>query len=115
MIGRPPGLPCAAYVNIRCARMKLTMVYLVVGVLLLFYLIFGHNGFIKYHEMSAVQKSYEEELSRMDERIAYMQRELDLIKKDNAYLEYVIRRELGLQKPDEDQYIVTDNESVPRQ
>ena len=94
--------------------MRITLVYAVITGILLFYLIFGHNGLIKYNEMLAVQKSYEEEIRRMDENIAYMQRELDLMKKDNEYLEFVIRRELGLQKPDEEQYILQDNATVPR-
>jgi cell division protein FtsB len=91
---------------------KTLVVYSVIIVLLLLYLIFGHNGVVKYNEMLAVQKSYEAEIQKLDERIAYMQRELELIKQDNAYLDYVIRRELGLQKSDEDQYILTDNATI---
>jgi cell division protein FtsB len=91
---------------------KTLFIYAVIVVLLLFYLIFGHNGVVKYNEMIAVQQNYEEEIKKLDERIAYMQRELELMKQDNAYLDYVIRRELGLQKADEDQYILTDNATL---
>ncbi|MDR2400696.1 MAG: septum formation initiator family protein [Deferribacteraceae bacterium] len=89
--------------------MKTLIIYTVIVVLLLFYLIFGHNGIVKYNEMLSVQRSYESEIQKLDEKIAYLQRELELIKQDNAYLEYVIKRELGLQKSDEDQYILVDN------
>jgi cell division protein FtsB len=92
--------------------MKTLIIYTVIVVILLFYLIFGHNGIVKYNEMVAVQKSYEAEIQKLDERIAYLQRELELIKQDNAYLDYVIKRELGLQKSDEDQYILIDNATI---
>jgi cell division protein FtsB len=77
------------------------------------YLIFGHNGVLKYAEMKDIQREYEEEIAIMDERISYLQRELELLKQDNAYMDYVIRRELGLQKPDEDQYILPEDAEIP--
>jgi cell division protein FtsB len=92
--------------------MKTIIVYIVVVVLLLFYLIFGHNGVVKYNEMLSVQKSYEAEIKKLEDKIAYLQREMELIKQDNAYLDYVIKRELGLQKSDEDQYILMDNATI---
>ncbi len=93
--------------------MKITLVYVVIIAFLLFYLVFGHNGVLKYNEMVRIQKEYQRQIHEMDEQIAFLDRELELLKKDNAYLEYVIRRELGLQKPDEDQYIIPDNATVP--
>jgi cell division protein FtsB len=92
--------------------MKTIIIYIVIVVLLLFYLIFGHNGVVKYNEMLSVQKSYEAEIKKLEDKIAYLQREMELIKQDNAYLDYVIKRELGLQKSDEDQYILIDNATI---
>ncbi|MDR2105658.1 MAG: septum formation initiator family protein [Deferribacteraceae bacterium] len=92
--------------------MKTLIIYTVIVVILLFYLIFGHNGVVKYNEMLSVQNSYENELKKLDEKVAYLQRELELIKQDNAYLDYVIKRELGLQKSDEDQYLLLDHATI---
>ncbi|MDR2869479.1 MAG: septum formation initiator family protein [Deferribacteraceae bacterium] len=95
--------------------MKLTAVYLAIIAGLCFYLVFGHNGLLKYNEMVQVQRVYEAQVVTMEEKIDYLERELDLMNKNNDYLEYVIRRELGLQKPDEDQYILTDNATISSQ
>ncbi|MDR2884679.1 MAG: septum formation initiator family protein [Deferribacteraceae bacterium] len=93
--------------------MKITIFYAVGLSLMVLYLIFGYNGVLKYGEMKEIQKEYEAQIQLMDERILYLQRELDLLKTDNEYLDYVIRRELGLQMPDEDQYILPDDAKVP--
>ena len=93
--------------------MKATLIYVIIIAFLLFYLIFGHNGLLKYNEILQIQGEYQKQIREMDEKIALLDRELEFLKKDNAYMEYVIRRELGLQKPDEDQYIIPDNATVP--
>ena len=45
----------------------------------------------------------------MEKEIEEKERELELAKKNNEYLEGIIRRELGLQKKGEDVYIIEDN------
>lgn len=92
--------------------MKLAAVYIAVIASLAAYLVFGHNGILKYKEMVRVKGQYESQIKAMDERIEFLERELRLMKDSNAYMEYVIRRELGLQKSDEDQYIY-DNAAIP--
>jgi cell division protein FtsB len=94
--------------------MKISIVYVAVLALMAFYLVFGHNGILKYAEMREIQKEYEEQIRIMNDRITYLHRELELIKQSELYIEYVIRRELGLQKPDEHQYILPENATIPR-
>ena len=93
--------------------MKITVVYTIIIVFLLLYLVFGHNGLLKYNEMLRIQKEYQKLIQEMDEKIAFLNRELELLKNDSSYMDYVIRRELGLQKFDEDQYIIPDNAALP--
>ena len=93
--------------------MKTSMIYIITILFLFFYLVFGHNGWLKYNEMLRIQEDYRKLINEMDEKIAYLERELELMKNDKTYMDYVIRRELGLQKFDEDQYIIPDNATVP--
>lgn len=79
------------------------------------YIIFGHNGILKYKELTSIRENYELRIKDMDRRLNELETELELAKKDRAYLENVIRRELGFQKEGEDLYIlrskVNDNKS----
>lgn len=70
------------------------------------YIVFGHNGVLKYREMVAIRESYESKIRGMDEKVEKLRRELELAKKDNEYLENIIRRDLGLQKEGEDLYLL---------
>jgi cell division protein FtsB len=89
--------------------MKLALLYTLVILLLVFNLVFGQYGILKYQQMQRLEKDYREAIDRLNDRIQYTERELELLKTDNAYLDFVIRRELGLQMKDEDQYIVSDD------
>lgn len=91
--------------------MKYTVIFTIIIALMALYLVFGQNGLMKYGEMVAIRKNYEEKIAEMDKRMEAMRRELDLAKKDREYLENIIRRELGMQKSGEDLYIIEDNES----
>ncbi len=91
--------------------MKYTVIFTIIIALMALYLVFGQNGLMKYGEMVAIRKNYEEKIAEMDKRMEAMRRELDLAKKDREYLENIIRRELGMQKSGEDLYIIDDNES----
>ncbi len=75
------------------------------------YIIFGHNGVIKYNELVKVRQSYEKRLIEMEKEIEEKKRELELATKNQEYLEGIIRRELGLQKKGEDAYIIIDNKT----
>lgn len=91
--------------------MKYAVIFTVVIAAILFYMVFGHNGMLKYMELVSIRQSYEERNKEMDEKIAEMERELELAKKNREFLENIIRRELGLQKDGEDVYIIEDNSS----
>ncbi|GAB7141145.1 hypothetical protein RsTz2092_11080 [Deferribacterales bacterium RsTz2092] len=84
---------------------KLTLFYTAVIIVLVCYMVFGNNGILKYARMTETHRKYEARIAEMTDRIAYLERELELATTNNEYLEYVIRRELGLQKSDEHQYI----------
>jgi cell division protein FtsB len=95
--------------------MKLALLYTLVILLLVFNLVFGQHGVLKYQQMQRLEKDYQETISRLNDKIQYVERELELLKTDNAYLDFVIRRELGLQMKDEDQYIVSDDAKLQSQ
>lgn len=86
--------------------MKYNIIFAFVIAAMGLYIVFGHNGVLKYRDMVAIRESYELKISEMDEKINKLQRELELAKKDKAYLENIIRRDLGLQKEGEDLYIL---------
>ena len=95
--------------------MKLTVVYVAIIAMLVYFVVFGHNGLLKYAELVKLETQYQEQLRIMDAEIVRLKRELELLKTDKNYLDYVIRRDLGLQKADEDQYIIMDNAAVQGQ
>lgn len=86
--------------------MKYNIIFAFVIAAMGLYIVFGHNGVLKYRDMVVIRESYELKISEMDEKINKLQRELELAKKDKAYLENIIRRDLGLQKEGEDLYIL---------
>lgn len=79
--------------------------------MIVLYLVFGHNGILKYNELISIRDSYEVKINDMSRKIENMQKELDSAKKDKEYLENKIRSELGMMKPNEDLYIIKDNNS----
>lgn len=91
--------------------MRYAIIFTIIICSIVFYIIFGHNGVLKYNELVTVRQSYEERLREMDKEIAEKERELELAIKNQEYLEGIIRRELGLQKNGEDVYIIKDDKS----
>lgn len=89
--------------------MRYAIIFTVIICAIVFYIIFGHNGVLKYNELVTVRQSYEERLREMEKEIEQKKRELELATKNQEYLEGIIRRELGLQKMGEDVYIIEDN------
>ncbi len=89
--------------------MKYAIIFAIIISAVIFYIVFGHNGLLKYNELVNVRQSIEERIKQTDKEIAEKERELDLAKKNQEYLEGIIRRELGLQKKGEDVYIIEDN------
>ena len=73
---------------------------------LVLYMLFGHNGILKYNELVQIKKDYEIRISAMDDKLQKLRNELELVKKDRAYLEMLIKKELNMRKPGEDIYII---------
>ncbi len=93
--------------------MKYAIVFTIIISAIIFYIVFGHNGLLKYNELVNVRQANEERIRQMDKEIAEKKRDLELAKKNQEYLEGIIRRELGLQKNGEDVYIIEDNSTEP--
>ncbi len=89
--------------------MKYTVVFIVLTIFLIFYTIFGHNGILKFVEMSKIKSEYEKKAEDLGNRISFIEKELDKISQDNEYLEYLIRKDIGMQKEGEDVYILDKN------
>lgn len=92
---------------------KSSIIYIVIIVALALYLVFGHNGLLKYYELVRVQKGYEAQITELQDKIKTMEKQIELVERDRSYMEYLVRKELGLIKPGEDVYII-DNETVHR-
>ena len=89
--------------------MRYAVIFTIIIGVIVFYIVFGHNGVLKYIELVNVRQTNEERIRQMEKEIEEKERELELAKKNNEYLDGIIRRELGLQKKGEDVYIIEDN------
>jgi cell division protein FtsB len=88
--------------------MKINLFFLIVIAVLAAYMIFGHNGLLKYRELVRIKNNYELQLSVTEKKVSDLDNELKQVRKNVEYLEMVIKKELSLQKPDEDLYILED-------
>lgn len=86
--------------------MKYNIIFACIIAAMALYIVFGHNGVLKYREMVLIRAKYEDKIKEMDEKLERLKTELELAKKDKEYLENLIRRDLGLQKEGEDLYII---------
>lgn len=86
----------------------------IAGLALFFWFYFP--GVSRYRDLKIQEEGIRKELAVMDEKVLSLARERDLLKNDVAYLEKVIRDELGLVKPGEIVYkFVPDNSQRPAQ
>lgn len=93
--------------------MKHHIFYLLLIVAMLLYLLFGSNGILQYNELLKIRDSYTEKISQLENEISLMERRIELLKKDKEYLEEVLKKELNLQNPGEDLYLIFGNEKIP--
>jgi cell division protein FtsB len=75
-------------------------------IILTIYLFFGNKGLIKLNEMKKLKITYQQQLKDLREQNKKLEKEIILLRKDKAYLESVIRKELNMKKPNEDMYII---------
>ena len=96
--------------------MKRRFVYLwiVIGLLILIAFLYL-PGLSRLQELRLEEERLGRELAELDREIRTLQEEKELLQKDQAYLEKVIREELGLVKPGEMVYkLVPEKPSKPQ-
>lgn len=86
--------------------MKTNIVFIIIIGVLIFYMVFGHNGILKYRELAAIRASYEKRIEDTDNKVKILTDELNLVRKDKDYLEMLIKKDLNMKKQDEDLYIL---------
>lgn len=85
--------------------MKRRFVFFWIGIaLLIIFAFFYLPGLSRYHELRLEEERLTRELAELDREIEVLQEEKGLLQNDLAYLEKVIREELGLVKPGETVY-----------
>lgn len=89
--------------------MKNNIFYIIVIILLIIYFIFGNNGLLKYNNLLELKESYERQIAELEEKINDLEKRIDLLKRDKEYLEETIKKELNMAKPNEDLYIILDD------
>ncbi|UOD34332.1 septum formation initiator family protein [Deferribacteraceae bacterium V6Fe1] len=89
--------------------MKNNILYIIIILMLLIYFIFGSNGLLKYNDLLEIKESYERQIVELEEKISDLEKRIDLLKRDKDYLEETIKKELNMAKPNEDLYIILDD------
>ncbi|TCK60528.1 FtsB family cell division protein [Seleniivibrio woodruffii] len=89
--------------------MKTNIVFIIIIGVLIFYMVFGHNGILKYRELAAIRASYETRIAETEKKVKQLNDELNLVRKDKEYLEMLIKKDLNMKKTDEDLYIIEDS------
>lgn len=95
--------------------MKLNIVLIVIIGILTFFIIFGHNGLLKYQELSKIRQKYEDKISDTNAKVKELNDELKQVKKDKSYLEMLIKKDLNMKKADEDEYILEHHNNQKKQ
>jgi len=94
---------------------KLNIVFLLVIAALAAYMVFGHNGLLKYKELVRIKNNYELQLSVTEEKVKDLESELKQVRENSEYLEMMIKKELSLKNPDEDLYIIEKPSVTPEE
>lgn len=89
--------------------MKTNIVFIIIIGVLIFYMVFGHNGILKYRELAGIRASYETRIAETEKKVKQLNDELKLVRKDKEYLEMLIKKDLNMKKTDEDLYIIEDS------
>ena len=81
-------------------RKQFTFLWIAIGVIF-FIFWFYFPTLTRYQDLKEEEERISKELAELDIKITQLTEERDLLKNDVAYLEKVIRQELGLVKPGE--------------
>lgn len=83
-------------------RIKISILLLVLILIALQYsFLFGNMGYIKYRELKKNEKRLLTEINQIAQNNNSLKQEIDLLKKDQVYLEKYAREKFGLVKPGE--------------
>ena len=94
-------------------KRRFTVLWIIVGVLILFAFLYL-PGLSRYQELRQEEERLSKELADLNQKILKLNEEKQLLQKDQAYLEKVIREELGLVRPGEMVYkLVHEEKSKP--
>ena len=81
-------------------KRRFTILWVIVGLLILFAFLYL-PGLSRYQELRQEEERLSKELVDLDQKIQKLHEEKELLRHDQAYLEKVIREELGLVRPGE--------------
>ncbi len=91
--------------QLRRERNIRSKIYIILLLIVLFFLLygffFGNMGYLKYRELKNNEKKLLTEIERISQVNSSLSREIDLLKKDQAYLEKYAKEKFGLVKPGE--------------
>ena len=95
-------------------KRRFTILWVLVGLLLLFAFLYL-PGLSRFQELRLEEERLSKELGELDQKIRALREEKELLQHDQAYLEKVIREELGLVRPGEMVYklVPEDKENPP--
>lgn len=83
-------------------RVKIYILLLCLALIALVYsFLFGNMGYIKYRELKKNEKRLLTEINQIARNNDSLKQEIDLLKKDQVYLEKYAREKFGLVKPGE--------------
>lgn len=86
--------------------MKLNIIFIVIIIGLAVYMVFGHNGLLKYRDLVRIKNNYELQLHTTQDKVKALETDLKRVQKNVDYLEMLIKKELNMKKPGEDLYII---------
>ena len=81
-------------------KRRFTILWILVGLLLLFAFLYL-PGLSRFEELRLEEDRLSKELTELNQKIGKLREEKELLRKDQDYLEKVIREELGLVRPGE--------------
>ena len=94
-------------------KRRFTVLWIIVGLLILFAFLYL-PGLSRYQELRQEEERLSKDLVDINQKIKQLNEEKELLQKDQAYLEKVIREELGLVRPGEMVYkLVPEETSQP--
>ena len=94
-------------------KRRFVVLWIIVGLLVLFAFLYL-PGLSRYQELRQEEERISKELAELNHEITKLQEEKGLLQKDQAYLEKVVREELGLVRPGEMVYKLVPEGSGPK-